>query len=96
MNINLKNKPEWFWDRNPLGMVPILEYNDKIVYESTVCDDYLEDIYPETRLMPVDPYEKAKLKILMEIFTKVGTHLTLKGTVTCVTSKGNHIIQMEV
>ena len=71
VNVNLKWKPDWFLARNPLGLVPVLEENDKIVYESVACDDYLDDIYPQNKLTPSDPYTKARHKTLMEIFNKV-------------------------
>ena len=38
VNINLKDKPEWFLDLNPVGKVPTLEHPDgKVIYESAIC-----------------------------------------------------------
>jgi len=71
VNINLAQKPEWFFTKNPLGLVPVLEKGDKIVYESTVCDEYLEDVYGNHGLLPADPYTKARIKILMESVSKI-------------------------
>lgn len=70
VNVNLKDKPDWFFEKNPLGLVPILEQDDKIVYESGICDDYLDKVYPQNKLMPEDPFEEARLKILMERVSK--------------------------
>ena len=50
----------------------MLEKDGHIVYESGICDDYLDEIYPENKLTPEDPYERAQMKILMERFSKVG------------------------
>ena len=51
--------------------MPILEFNDEVVYESVICDEYLDEKYPDKRLLPEDPYEKAQAKILMDGFQKV-------------------------
>ena len=38
ININLKDKPEWFFELNPIGKVPVIEHpNGKVIYESAVC-----------------------------------------------------------
>ena len=38
VNINLKDKPEWYFEMNPLGKVPTIEMPDgKIIYESAIC-----------------------------------------------------------
>ena len=82
VNINLKFKPDWFLKRTLVGLVPVLEKDDKIVYESSVCDDYLDEVYPQRSLMPSDPYQKAQDRILMEIFSKVSlicTRICLKS-----------------
>ncbi|XP_041376289.1 glutathione S-transferase omega-1-like [Gigantopelta aegis] len=70
ININLKYKPDWFLQRNPLGLAPVIEKDGKIVYESIVCNQYLDDVYPQSRLSPLDPYLKARDRILEEVFRK--------------------------
>lgn len=51
----------------------MLEQNDgKILYESLIVCEYLDQIYPENRLSPIDPFEKARHQILIDAhFTKV-------------------------
>ena len=71
VNVNLKYKPKWIRERYPAGLVPILEKDGRVVYESSVCNDYLDEIYPEPKLTPSDPYEKAEDKMLSETFAKV-------------------------
>ena len=71
VNVHLKKKPDWFVERNPSGLVPTLEFNDEIVYESAICDEYLDEKYPDNKLLPEDPYEKARAKILMDGCAKV-------------------------
>ncbi|XP_053306062.1 glutathione S-transferase omega-1 [Spea bombifrons] len=72
ININLKNKPEWLFEKNPFGLVPILETSKgEIIYESTVVCDYLDEVYPGKKLTPEDPYQKALQKMTLERFSGV-------------------------
>lgn len=70
ININLKDKPEWFFELNPGGKVPVIEHpNGKVMYESAICCDYLEDFFPdnEPKLYPKDdPFKKYKQRLLVE------------------------------
>ncbi|XP_006831383.1 PREDICTED: glutathione S-transferase omega-1 isoform X2 [Chrysochloris asiatica] len=78
ININLKSKPEWFFSKNPYGLVPVLENSQgQLVYESAITCEYLDEAYPGKKLMPDDPYEKACQKMVFELFSKV---LTRKKT----------------
>uniref|UniRef100_A0A4W5NP76 Glutathione S-transferase omega 2 n=1 Tax=Hucho hucho TaxID=62062 RepID=A0A4W5NP76_9TELE len=48
VNINLKDKPEWFLKKNPLGLVPTLETSSgQVIYESPITCDYLDEVYTE-------------------------------------------------
>ncbi|XP_077114643.1 glutathione S-transferase omega-1-like [Ranitomeya variabilis] len=72
VNINLRSKPDWFFEKNPKGLVPTIETSDgKIIYESLIVCDYLDDAFPGKKLTPADPYEKAQQKILLEHFSEV-------------------------
>ena len=38
VNINLKDKPEWFLKLNPHGTVPVIEHPDgRVIHESAIC-----------------------------------------------------------
>ncbi|XP_076142177.1 glutathione S-transferase omega-1-like [Alosa pseudoharengus] len=72
VNINLKDKPDWFLEKNPLGLVPTLEtVNGQVIYESPITCEYLDEVYAEKKLLPSDPFEKAQQKMLLEHFSKV-------------------------
>ncbi|XP_076142179.1 glutathione S-transferase omega-1-like [Alosa pseudoharengus] len=72
VNINLKDKPDWFLEKNPLGEVPTLEtVNGQVIYESPITCEYLDEVYAEKKLLPSDPFEKAQQKMLLEHFSKV-------------------------
>ncbi|PNI81794.1 GSTO1 isoform 2 [Pan troglodytes] len=77
ININLKNKPEWFFKKNPFGLVPVLENSQgQLIYESAITCEYLDEAYPGKKLLPDDPYEKACQKMILELFSKVLTNKT--------------------
>ena len=78
VNVNLKQKPDWFLAKTPVALVPILEQGSKVIYESAICDEYLEEVYGSHKLLPADPYLKARAKILMEGGSKVGFDLIPK------------------
>jgi len=73
INNHLKQKPEWITRLNPLGTVPILQKDDLVVTESIVIMEYLDEVYPGEKIVPSDPYTKAKDKMFMERFSKIVT-----------------------
>ncbi|GMS93460.1 hypothetical protein PENTCL1PPCAC_15635 [Pristionchus entomophagus] len=73
VNINLKEKPEWYFSKHPQGKVPAFERDGEIVIESSIIPDYLDDIYPSSAILPTDPYEKAKQRIMLEQAAPVTT-----------------------
>lgn len=72
INIHLNDKPEWFLKKNPLGLVPVLETSaGEVIYESSITCEYLDEVYPEKKLLPSSPFAKAQQKMLLEHFSKV-------------------------
>jgi glutathione S-transferase len=53
----------WYAALNPLGVVPTLIHGDKVIIESNVINEYLEDTFPEVPLRPENPYEKARMRV---------------------------------
>ncbi|XP_066288703.1 glutathione S-transferase omega-1-like isoform X2 [Branchiostoma lanceolatum] len=68
INVNLKEKPEWFFEKTPIAKVPVLEKDGKIVYESLVCNEYLDGIYPDKCITPSDPLEKARQSMVLALW----------------------------
>ncbi|VDK61081.1 unnamed protein product [Anisakis simplex] len=66
VNIDLSNKPDWYFKKHPQGNLPTLEHDGKIIIESTVIVQYLDELFPETSVLPTDPYERAQHRILYE------------------------------
>jgi glutathione S-transferase len=48
---------------NILGKVPVLDTGQRLIPESIVIMDYLEDLYPEPALRPRDPEKRALMNI---------------------------------
>ena len=53
----------WFVAINPEGQVPVLDHDGFIVTHTTVINEYLEDVFPDTvPLRPSDPQGKARMR----------------------------------
>jgi glutathione S-transferase len=59
---------------SPLGKVPFIRTEHGSLCESAVIVEYLEALQPEPRLIPVDPWQAAKVR---ELVTFVELHLEL-------------------
>ena len=56
---------DWFKKINPRGQVPALDHDGRVVTESTVICEYLEDAFPDcpVKLRPADPYAVAQMRV---------------------------------
>lgn len=48
---------------NPNGQVPALVHDGAVITESTVINEYLEDVFPELPLRPADPVIRASMRV---------------------------------
>lgn len=51
---------------NPNGVVPTIVHDGKVLYESNFIIEYLDEVFPEPALRPVAPYERARMRVLMD------------------------------
>jgi glutathione S-transferase len=57
-----QKRPEYL-ALNPNGVVPTLVHGERVIYESNVITEYLDDVFPTPRLYPRDPWECAQAKM---------------------------------
>lgn len=58
---------EEFKKTNPTGKIPALQINDRVLGESEVICEYIEDLFPEPSLRPEDPLGRAQVRLLSRI-----------------------------
>jgi RNA polymerase-associated protein len=66
--IDLADRPEWLYEKNPLGKVPVLEEDAFVLPESEVIMAYLDERYPEPPLLPADPADRAVARLAIHRF----------------------------
>ena len=60
-----KNTDPAFEKLNPFRLTPVLQLSDgRSVYESTVICEYLEEAYPDPAMLPHDPFERARIRMI--------------------------------
>jgi glutathione S-transferase len=53
----------WFVKINPNGQVPVLVHDGKVLTESTVINEYVDEVFPDIPLRPSDAYGRAQMRI---------------------------------
>ena len=60
-----QKQPE-FLKLNPYGKVPVINDNGKVLFESCIINEYLDEQYPQPALMPKDPYLRGRGRVLVD------------------------------
>jgi glutathione S-transferase len=63
---------------NPKGLVPTLLHDGRIVVESSVINEYVNECFDGPALSPVDPYERAQMRIWIK-FEEDVLHPAVRG-----------------
>jgi glutathione S-transferase len=63
IEVDLSDRPQWIYEKNPTGRVPVIEEDAWILPESSVILEYLEERYPEPPLLPPDPADRALARV---------------------------------
>ena len=69
-DVDLFAKPEDIALMNPYNEVPILVERDLILYESHIINEYLDERLPHPPLMPVDPVNRARARLMLMRFDR--------------------------
>uniref|UniRef100_A0A8R1TLS4 Glutathione S-transferase omega n=1 Tax=Onchocerca volvulus TaxID=6282 RepID=A0A8R1TLS4_ONCVO len=85
---NLEDIPDWFYSKNPEGVVPVLEHNGKLVNGSQMIIEYLDDVYPEISIVSKEPllrakqrYDAFKLESVCNAIRKISYSKRLTGNI---------------
>jgi glutathione S-transferase len=74
VEVDLDVRPAWLIELNPpAGRVPVIEEAGGVLLpESAVIMEYLDERFPEPRLLPEDPAERALARLAVERFSELG------------------------
>jgi glutathione S-transferase len=77
---------------NPNQVVPTLVHDGKVVIESTLITEYLDEAFPTPPLMPSDPYRRARARLWMK---KIDDYLHAAcSTVTFATANRRALLRL--
>lgn len=60
-----QHRPEYL-KLNPNAVVPTLVHQGRVLIESTLIIEYLDECFPEPPLMPADPYARSQARLWMK------------------------------
>ena len=89
--INLADKPAYFFDISPLAKVPVFVDEDgKTIWDSSLIAEYIDEKYPEPHFYPLNPQQRLECRKWEEVADTLGDHiinfwvlgLTIKGEPT--------------
>lgn len=63
----------WYIKLNPNGTVPTLVYDGAPVVDSTVINEFLDEVFPDSPLVPADPVTRARMRTWRQFIDEVPT-----------------------
>ena len=66
INIDLRNKPDWYSQVNPAGTVPALRQGDFLLHESLVVNEYVNECCAEPPLLPTTVQQRAEARLWID------------------------------
>jgi glutathione S-transferase len=68
-----ENLSDWYLKLNENGVVPTLQHGDKVIVDSSVITEYLDEVFPKVALSPADPYLRARMRAWRQFIDEVPT-----------------------
>ncbi len=68
VEINLRNKPDWYTELNPTGQVPTLRQGEFVCRESLIINEYIDELVAETPLLPGSAQKRAEARLWIDYF----------------------------
>lgn len=59
-------RPDWFLALNPSGKVPVLQHEGRVLNESSLINEYLDEAFPAFPVFPRTPFERFAARTLVE------------------------------
>jgi len=59
---------------NPNGVVPTLKDDEQVIIESTIINEYIDDKFDSPSLIPIDPFARANMRVLVKLQDDVLYH----------------------
>ncbi len=66
VEVDVFDKPAGWSEISPYGKVPVLRHAGASIYESTIINEYLDEVFPQPALLPADPFARAQARIWMD------------------------------
>ena len=75
---------------NPNGVVPTLVHDGRVVIESTIICEYLDDAFAAPPLRPTDPFERARMRLWTKQLDD-GVHASTGAISVCIAFRHQHL-----
>ncbi|MDG1738107.1 MAG: maleylacetoacetate isomerase [Paracoccaceae bacterium] len=62
-----QQKSEAYKAMNPQGLVPTLEVDGQVLTQSPAILEWLDETYPEPPLLPIEPFERARVRAFTQV-----------------------------
>jgi len=68
-----ENLADWYLKLNENGVVPTLTHGSRVIVDSSVITEYLDEVFPQAPLRPADLYERARMRSWRQFIDEVPT-----------------------
>jgi glutathione S-transferase len=69
--IDRNRRPDWFAGMSPMGKVPLLVVDQKVLFESGAICEYLDEISEGPRLLPSEPFLRARNRGWLDVLSSI-------------------------